>query len=95
MAEEGFVFVAGPNFMRDIVKMNVDDINRIRLEPGDWIQINFELGTLVAKIVEDEVEAGTLGLDPEIIRVFNISKNQRVTIVPYTGPLPDRRFRAP
>jgi len=95
MEGDEFVFAATPNYMRDIVKMNVDDINRIGLEPGDWIQINFELGTLVAKIVEDEVEVGTLGLDPDIVRVFNISKNQRVTIVPYTGPLPDRRFRNP
>jgi anaerobic selenocysteine-containing dehydrogenase len=93
MADRGFEFSAKSNLMRDIVKMNVDDINRIGLEPGDWIQINFELGTIVGKIVEDEVEPGTLGLDPGIVKVFNLSKNQSVYVTPYTGPLPDRRFR--
>ena len=93
MGDKGFIFAATSSFMRDIVKMNVDDINNIGLEPGDWIQINFELGTLIGKIVEDEVEPGTIGLAPEIVKVFNLSKNERVTVVPYTGPLPDRRFR--
>ncbi len=79
--------------MRDIVKMNVDDINRIGLEPGDWIQINFDIGTLIGKIVEDEVESGTIGLSPEIVRVFNLGKDEKVSVTPYVGPLPDRRFR--
>lgn len=87
-----FSFKARKEFMRDIVKMNVDDIHKIGLEPGDWIQLNFELGTLIGKIVEDEVETGTIGLDPQIMKVFNLGKDERVSITPYTGPLPDRRF---
>jgi hypothetical protein len=91
--EKGFVFKAQSTFMRDIIKMNVDDINKIGLEPGDWIQITFDIGTIVGKIVEDEVETGTVGLSADIVRVFNLGKNQKVTVLPYTGPLPDRRFR--
>jgi len=96
MVEEdggGFAFAARPSFMRDIIKMNVDDINRIGLEPGDWIQVTFNIGTIVGKIVEDEVEPGTIGLAADIVRVFNLNKNHRVTVLPYKGPLPDRRFR--
>ena len=89
----GFPFAAKSSFMRDIIKMNVDDIHRIGLEPGDWIQVTFNIGTIVGKIVEDEVEPGTIGLASEIVRVFNLGKNQRVTVLPYKGPLPDRRFR--
>ncbi len=91
--EKGFAFAARSAFMRDIIKMNVDDINRIGLEPGDWIQVTFDIGTIVGKIVEDEVERGTIGLASDIVRVFNLGKDQRVTVLPYTGPLPDRRFR--
>lgn len=91
--DKGFVFKAQSTFMRDIVKMNVDDINRIGLEPGDWIQITFDIGTIVGKIVEDEIEPGTVGLASDIVRVFNLGKKHRVTVLPYTGPLPDRRFR--
>lgn len=93
MAEQVFVFAARSTYMRDIVKMNVDDIRKMGLEPGDWIQINFEIGTLIGKIVEDEVEAGTIGLAPEIVRVFNLSKDEKVSVTPYVGPLPDRRFK--
>ena len=92
-ADKGFSFAARSSFMRDIIKMNVDDINRIGLEPGDWIQVIFDIGTIVGKIVEDEVEPGTIGLASDIVRVFNLQKDQRVTVLPYTGPLPDRRFR--
>jgi len=93
MADQVFVFAARSTYMRDIVKMNVDDIRKMGLEPGDWIQINFEIGTLIGKIVEDEVERGTIGLAPEIVRVFNLSKNEKVSVTPYVGPLPDRRFK--
>jgi anaerobic selenocysteine-containing dehydrogenase len=88
-----FEFAARSAYMRDIVKMNVDDIRKMGLEPGEWIQINFEIGTLIGKIVEDEVEPGTIGLAPEIVRVFNLSKNEKVSVTPYVGPLPDRRFK--
>ncbi len=93
MTDEGFVFRARSELMHDIVKMNVDDIRRIGLEPGDWVQITFDIGTIIGKIVEDEVEPGTIGLPADIVRVFNVSKDQDVRLVPYTGPLPDRRFR--